>query len=217
MASVGSKKAKNYKEKSTASENSGSRPSGRPRAPEVGDAILDAALSQLAELGYQRMSVDSVAKAAGVGKATIYRRWPSKAEVAIAALARRIDTEPQIQKKTFSKKSLIGTLSAIRERLLQPNNMALVGTLLAEEKQTPELITLFRERVWHRRANMIRSILEQAREEGKIADDIDADIVIDMLVGSMYATYLRNDTIPADWPRLAVETIWRGLLKVSND
>lgn len=197
--------------KSETSENGGARQSGRPRVPEVDDAILDAALAQMAEQGYQRMSLDSVAKVAGVGKATIYRRWSSKAEVAIAALSKRIDSEPQLKQKAFSKEALVSTLMAIRERLLQPNNMALVGTLLAEEKQTPELITLFRERVWHRRSSMIRSVLEQGQGEGRIAMDVDLDIVIDMIIGSMYASYLRRDTIPADWPERAVETIWRGI------
>ncbi|MBW7836067.1 MAG: TetR/AcrR family transcriptional regulator [Sphingomonadales bacterium] len=175
------------------------------------DAILDAALEQMAEQGYQRMSFDSVAKVAGVGKATIYRRWSSKAEVATAALSKRIDSEPQLKQKAFSKEALISMLGAIRERLLQPNNMALVGTLLAEEKQTPELISLFRERVWHRRSSMIRSVLEQGQREGRIAKHVDLDIVIDMIIGSMYASYLRRNTIPADWPERAVETIWRGI------
>lgn len=192
------------------------RPAGRPRIPELDEVILAAALQQLAEQGYQRMSMDAVAQTAGVSKATIYRRWASKADLAIAALATRIDAEPPIEWQKFSIAALSDVLETIRERLLQPNNMALVGTLLAEEKQTPELIALFRQHVWKRRSHMLRRILELGQEEGKIRTDISLDIVIDMLIGSMYASYLSDTDIPDGWPKQAVETMIEGIRRSQN-
>jgi AcrR family transcriptional regulator len=187
------------------------RSAGRPRAPQVDALILNAALRELAENGYRGMSIDAVARTTGVSKATIYRRWATKADVAIAALATRIDAEPHRRHERFSDRALIQTLVTIRKRLLEPNNMALVGTVLAEEKQTPKLIELFRKHVWRRRSNMLRKVLEEARAGGQIRADTNIDVVIDMLVGSMYASYLRSTTIPATWPARVVETLMRGL------
>lgn len=184
---------------------------GRPRAPAVDAAVLKAALHQMAELGYQRMSLDSVAREAKVSKAAIYRRWSSKADVAIAALATRIDAEPVQFNEAFSRASLIAILDTLRNKLLEPNNMALVGTLLAEEKQTPELITLFRERIHKRRREMLRRVLEQARAEGLLRPGLELDWVIDMLVGPLYSSYLRLATIPASLPQMVVTTVLDGI------
>src|ERR687888_15666 len=61
------------------------RPRGRPRRPDVDRAILEATLDAFIQDGYEGMSVDGVAERAGVAKATVYRRWPSKQELLIAA------------------------------------------------------------------------------------------------------------------------------------
>lgn len=180
--------------------NRKSREPGRPRTPELGAAILDAALAELREKGYHRLSMNVVAGRAGVSKATIYRRWASKADVAIAALERQIDMTPPENHHLCCADRLIDCLMTIRERLLQPNNMALVGTVLAEEYQTPELIDLFRQRIWSKRRDALRSILHDGQVNGEVRSEIDLDTVIDMLIGAMYAAYLRATTIPEDWP-----------------
>ncbi|HJU29242.1 MAG TPA: helix-turn-helix domain-containing protein, partial [Candidatus Binataceae bacterium] len=129
---------------------------GRPRLAQLDQTILRIALRHLAEKGYSRMSLDGIAEAAGVSKPTIYRRWGSKAELASAAIAYNIDVEPVPPSEHSTKQALIYILRNIRERLLGLNGVSLVGVVLAEEKQTPELMELFRERVMARRIAMIR-------------------------------------------------------------
>jgi AcrR family transcriptional regulator len=184
---------------------------GRPRAPAVDAAVLKAALHQMAALGYQRLSLDSVAREARVSKTAIYRRWSSKADVAIAALATRIDAEPVPINESFCRANLIALLEANRDALLEPNNMALVGTLLAEEKQTPELIRLFREHIYKRRREMLRRVLERARAEGLLRPGLDLDCVVDMLMGPLYASYLRLATIPPALPQMIVAAVLDGI------
>src|SRR5215472_4516890 len=74
-----------------ATQKTGMRPAGRrvgrPRCAATDRAVLAASLRQLAEGGYNRMSVESVAAEAGTTKPTVYRRWPTKADLAVAALA----------------------------------------------------------------------------------------------------------------------------------
>ena len=175
------------------------------------DAILGAALRLLAERGYARLSLESVAVAAGVGKPTLYRRWSSKADLATAALAHRIDVEKQASSRVSTERALTFLLTNLRERLLRANSMALVGTLLAEEKRTPELIGLFRERIWRRRSTMLREVLERGRSRGEIRAEADVEATIDLLIGSIYARYLSGAGVPKSWPERIVALVLEGL------
>jgi len=187
------------------------RSAGRPRSPEVDAAILSAAARLLAEEGYARMSIDAVASAAGVSRTAIYRRFASKADVATAALVHLIDNRsPRPAADLDVEAALTRALEHLARRLRAKNSMALVGTLLVEEEQTPELITLFRERVWAFRADLLREILDRARTRGEVRDDVDNDVVIGMLIGSLYAAHLGHGKIPRNWPARVVKSALDG-------
>ena len=185
---------------------------GRPRDPGVDRAILAATLRQLADAGYGRMSMDAVAAEAGVTKPTVYRRWPTKADLATAALA---ELHPQAPPPASG--STPGDLRAIlrdfQRSVFRPNGMAMIGTLLVEERHTPELITLFRERVVHPRRALLRQVLDEADRRGQLRDGADIDAAVNMLIGSFYAYYLTGDTMPRDWARRLVDTVWKGIAK----
>jgi AcrR family transcriptional regulator len=177
------------------------------------DAILDAALRLLVEQGYGRLSLEGVAAAAGVGKPTLYRRWTTKADLAMAALARGIDVEEQPPAGGATEERLVFLLRNLTRRLLRPNSMALVGTLLAEETQTPELIALFRDRVWTRRWQAFRGILDEGRARGEVRADADLDAAINLLIGAIYARHLSGAAVPRDWPARTVATVMRGIAR----
>ena len=122
----------------------------------------------MARDGYARMSVDAVAREAGVSKPTLYLRYPSKAALATAALAHaREQTAPRDTGDT--RADLIATLRHFRTGVERPFGMALVGTALAEEHHTPELLAQFRENLVEPRRQMLRSVLERARARGELA------------------------------------------------
>ena len=174
-------------------------------------AILEAALRVLGRVGYGALSIDAIVREASVGKPTLYRRWASKADLVTAALAHHIEVEPPPEPKGPPRGKLVAVLANLRRRLLEPNSLALVGTVLAEENRTPELIALFRERVWRRRAESLRSVLEEARASAKVRRGVDLDAVVDLLIGSMYGVYLAEGSIPATWPERTVRTVWNGI------
>ena len=184
---------------------------GRPRDPAVDNAILDEAARQLAELGYSRMSIASVADAAGVSRPSIYRRFPTKADLAMAALAARIDHQARPPSDLDVETAMIQALRHLAQRLRAKHSMALVGTLLVEEEQTPELIRLFRERLWETRANLLREIIERGRERGELRPDVDSEVVVGMLIGSLYAAHLSLAKIPRDWPARTVRAALEGM------
>lgn len=163
----------------------------------------------MAHEGYARMSVDAVAASAGVSKPTLYRRYPSKAALATAALAHvREQTAPRETGDT--RADLVALLRHFRAGVERPFGMAMVGTVLAEEHHTPELFAEFRRRLVEPRRQMLRGVLERARLQGELADDADLETAVNMLVGSYYATYLAG-RVPRDWARRAVELTLDGL------
>ena len=184
---------------------------GRPRDPEVGAAILTAAARLLAEQGYGRMSIGGVAAAAGVSRPAIYRRYSSKADLATAALASRVDEGARPPADLEVEPALVRTLRHLARRLREKHSMSLVGTLLAEEHQTPDLIALFRKRVWRLRSRLLYEILERARSRGQIRSDADAEVAVGMMIGALYAVHLAKARIPRDWPDRVVRAMLDGL------
>jgi len=109
------------------------------------------------------------------------------------------------------REDLVAALEDFRVKLLRPNGMALIGTLLVEERHTPELIALFRERIVKPRRAMLRAALEAGRSRGEVRPDADIEAAVNMLVGSLYARYLTGEAIPADWARRVVATALAGV------
>ncbi len=187
-----------------------SRRVGRPRSPELQERILRTTLRHLAESGYSRMSIEAIAAEAGVSKPTIYRRWSGKADLATAALTLLRVAEPPPESGPPSE-TLRRLLENFRRSLLRPNGMALIGTVLAEESQTPELLALFRRRLVEPRRRILRSFLLRARREGAIRTGADIDAAVNMLVGSFYARYLSGKPIGSRWSDRVARTLWIGL------
>jgi AcrR family transcriptional regulator len=152
------------------------------------------------------MSVDAIAAAADTTKPTIYRRWPSKEELAIAALA-HLQTDQQPKPSGSTRDDLIALLRDFRKKLIRPNGMAMIGTLLAEEQHTPRLLSLFRKKIVASRRAGVLEILKAAQERNEIRQDADLDAMVNMLVGSFYACYLAGSRIPSDWPERVVATL----------
>lgn len=183
---------------------------GRPRSPDTDERILKAALRQMAEEGYSRMSIDAIAAEAGTTKPTIYRRWPGKEALAVAALE-HLQTQEQPVPSGATEADLIALLSDFRKKLLRPNGMAMIGTLLQEERHTPGLLEMFRDRIVQPRRRGLLAILREANDRGELREGADAEAAITMLVGSFYARYLSGEGIPHDWPKRVVKTVLGGL------
>jgi hypothetical protein len=89
--------------------------------------------------------------------------------------------------------------------------MAMIGRVLAEEHTTPELLSLFGERVVEPRLDELREVLEHAREREELREGADEEAAVTMLIGSYFAQYLAGDPFPEGWPEAVVGTILEGL------
>ena len=191
------------------------RPPGRPRSERVDEAILAAALAELGERGYARMTVDAVAARAGVSKPTIYLRHPTKAELATAAIA-SMRVQPRPEPTDDVRADLLAHLRLLRAGLERPNGMAMLGTVLAEEHDTPELLALFRERLVAPRRRELRAVLEAARDRGDLRPDADIDVAVNALVGAFFARYLAGDSLRGRFVTSLVDTLLAGVGRVER-
>lgn len=186
------------------------RAPGRPRDPAVEARILEVTLRLLADQGYSGMTLDDIAARAGASKPTLYRRWSSKADLATAALRTLQLSEPAVNTGSTTG-DLTRVLQNFRRSLLRPNGIALVGTVLAEESNSPELLALFRERIVGPRRRMLFTILERAKADGELRPGADIEAAVNLLVGAFYARYLAHSRIPANYPAHLVSIVWEGI------
>ena len=182
------------------------RPSGRPRDPEVTDAILGAALRLLAEEGFPRMTMESVAKAAGVGKPAVYRRFRDKADLVAAAFASVLHViDPPDLGDTRAE------FDVLFRQLVPPDPegwVGFVGGLFAEHRRHPEVVEAYRRGVlWPRRAAARRAV-ERGQARGDLRSDLDPEVLLDFMVGPGLARILAGGSIDDEWRRLGIALWW---------
>lgn len=182
---------------------------GRPRSAAADERILEVALEHLRERGYRDLSMEQVALEAGVAKATVYRRYRNKADLASAALA-------VVSAARYADPLPDGTRAALVEHLRRfESGIATVGLgalgSLLDEHDT-EVLELHRERTIRRGQGRMRAVLERATERGELRPDADLEIAIEMLVGSYFARRMSGREAP-DWAESAVDALLRGLAR----
>jgi AcrR family transcriptional regulator len=153
---------------------------GRPRSEEAHQSILRATLELLGEVGFSGLTVEGVASRAGVGKATIYRRWPSKLPLVVEAFHEL----PQLEDVDTGE--LTSDLKEMLRHYLQLFNdtplAAVLPSLAGERRHNPELSELLDPVLRQRRRPLVQA-LERAQKRGELAPDLDLDLAADMIVG----------------------------------
>jgi AcrR family transcriptional regulator len=165
------------------------RPPGRPRSPEAERAILDATLELLASEGFDRLTVEGVAASAGVGKATIYRRWPSKLALVLAAVG-ELSAHPLPELTTGrTRDDLVNLLRHIIEALTGTIAGRILPGLVAESARSPELIGVLHD-FWLSRRGLMLEVLRQGSAQGDLPEDVDHELIADLLYGPVHYRFL---------------------------
>jgi AcrR family transcriptional regulator len=160
-------------------------------------AILDAALSLVMEVGYDRLSMDALAERAHAGKATIYRHWSGKAEVVVEAIRRRkCDAAVPAAHTGSLRGDLVATLNCMNSAMSSEDSALLVGVLSAMHKDQ-ELADLMRSQVIDARKDMLDEILERAVAAGELTAGADATVV-DEVLSAMFFNRLVISGEPID-------------------
>jgi AcrR family transcriptional regulator len=147
--------------------------------------VLDAALDLLRRHGYGQMTMEGLAKAAGVSKQTIYRWWPSPAavlmevlnEYAIAHVPVEDRGSLELELRDFVRNTVAG---------LHEGTAPIVAALMAKAQLDAGFATAFREQFLARRRQAMRTLLERGRERGEVAADADLDLLVDIGFGTIW-------------------------------
>lgn len=159
---------------------------GRPRNVSTDDAILEAAALRLSRDGYERTSIDLVARDAGVTRPTVYRRWPSKDELVIAAVANQI--KGSVHEPTGDlRRDLMDQAESLVERWSGNRYVGMLGTAIVERRHHPAIYEQLLEKLVEPRRRQMRDILETAQANGQARPDLDIEVIVAMFVGSFYA------------------------------
>lgn len=183
---------------------------GRPRDPQIGAAVLEATLAVLDDTGYGRLTIEEVARRADSSKPAVYRRWPGRPQLVLAALAARIgrvevpDTGCTLCDLNEGINVFVGTFSRIRPDVL--------GPLLADCAADPELRAAFMATLFDPPRAAVSTMLDRAVARGDICDDIDRDLILDML-GSLvhYRALFGHAPTSGTEVERAVEALMRGI------
>ena len=152
--------------------------------------ILDAALEVLAEVGYDRLTMDAVAQRAKASKATLYRRWNSKATLVVDALARRSPRPPVPDSGDLRTDLLDGVLRAWAASPTTTPRRRSAPSMTAMSTD-PEFAAEFRTQVLEPKSRVSRTVFERARDRGELRDDVDLDLIVPALAGIVLHRVLR--------------------------
>jgi AcrR family transcriptional regulator len=185
-------------------------PTGRPRDPQIDAAVLEATLAVLDETGYGRLTIEEVARRAEATKPAIYRRWPTRQHLALAALATRLGESP-VPDTGCTLCDLgegIGVfLAAFRQ--IRPG---VLGTLFADCAAVPELRDAFLATLFEPPRAAVGQMLERAVARGDLRADVDRGLVLDMLSSLVhYRALFGHAPTSDDEVARAVEALLSGI------
>ena len=184
---------------------------GRPRDTRRDEDILTAVLRLLDDTSYSELTIAAIARNAGVGKPTLYLRWPSKASVVADAVVRVMSADPFPDLGDVRSDLVAGVREMIHRFAGTAAGRVLPG-LVADLHDDPALLAAFNERYFQPRRRSVRAALQRGVERGELAADIDHDLAVDMLVGPVYYGLLaRGDKVELSPDDLiaAVLRAWR--------
>jgi AcrR family transcriptional regulator len=156
---------------------------GRPRVEgEREDEILDACVELVIELGYDRLTMDAVAKRARASKATLYRRWESKASLVVEALIRAKQSPHIGDHDTGSLRGdLLSTFCG--HQGINETATKVLGSVITALSTDPEFAELFREKFIAPKVAITQAIYHRAQERGEIGPDADLEVIGPALAG----------------------------------
>jgi AcrR family transcriptional regulator len=185
-------------------------PRGRPRDSAADVLILDATERALAARGYEAMTMDRVAVAAGVSKPTIYLRFGSKAAL-VAAMIDRLEP-PVPRPRGRSARADLVTLIQVEEQWVGRHGRRLVAAVLLEEADHPELLDQFRQRVVEPVRAAFHATLKAGIARGELRQGANRAEVIDALTGAYWARFWATGAPRRGWAPRLVDAVLQGLV-----
>ncbi|MER5751287.1 TetR/AcrR family transcriptional regulator [Streptomyces sp. NPDC002088] len=197
---------------------SGAPVRGRPRSEAVERAIIEGAMKLLEDgVPLAELSIERIARTAGVGKATIYRRWRGKEELFVDVLRAAEPPDPELP-GTSMRDDLVVLLEWLRRRGLANRTSAILHNVHVQMKSNPKIWAVYDSLVIAPRRRLGVEILRRGQENGELRTDIDLELVNDIFVGPVLVrSVMRPEgALPEDLAERVVDTLLEGLRPVSS-
>jgi AcrR family transcriptional regulator len=176
-------------------------------------AILAAAGDLLDEVGFAAMTIERIAERAGVGKPTIYRRWPDKASIAMDALLAEIDPAAPYPQTGSAQEDFRLHAAAVAEVFTRPRIRQMLTGVIVEAGGNPRLHAAFRDGYMEPRRAQGRARLQEGIERGELVADSNRDLVFDQIYGPIYFRLLvTGDPLDRGFTDAIVREAFRGIL-----
>ena len=186
------------------------RARGRPRSDRAHRAILDAALTDLTHEGFADLRLEHVAARAGVGKATIYRRWPSKEALALDVLMQLAAPHIAIADSGNTRAELLAAVTNAMRAVTETPFGPVIRALLSQIAINPALGDPFRATVVQGRRDEVARVIARGISRGDLRPDADVDIATELLVGPVYFRLMFGGELTQDFAERVVDSVLRG-------
>ncbi|MFJ7066998.1 TetR/AcrR family transcriptional regulator C-terminal ligand-binding domain-containing protein [Streptomyces sp. NPDC101115] len=186
---------------------------GRPRSEAADQAIFDAVVGLLESgVPLTDLSIEKIARTAGVGKATIYRRWAGKEELLIELL-RSVEPPDPVLPGTSVRDDLVRLLESLRQRGLVKRTSALLHNVFSQMQSYPKLWEAYHHTVIEPRRRMGLDAIRRGMERGELRADLDVELVNDLFVGPLLLRTVIRPGAPLspDLPEEIVDAVLEGL------
>jgi AcrR family transcriptional regulator len=189
---------------------------GRPRSEPAHRALLEAALREFVARGYEAMSLEAIAAAAGVSKITLYRRWDSKLALVRELLESLSDETPMEDQGSLEADLRVLLREAYRAGIASPAGQ-IMPRFVAEIASHPELLDLYRTVILPPRMARLRALIARARARDELREDLPFTILADLFGGPIFyhltVLALVEPSTSDDVPELLTRAILRGIAK----
>lgn len=180
--------------------------------PGITKAITEAVLDELAEQGYARLSMEAVAKRAGVSRSALYRRWPSKQEMALSVISEFSVALAVVPDTGSLRGDLRASLDALMEWLTHPRFSRILPDLVAETARNPELGEFSKAMIGVPRRELATVMFQRAIERGELPADTDIELALDLLAAPVYwRLIVRTEEAGPDYLDSLADTVLRAI------
>jgi len=183
---------------------------GRPRSDRVHRAILDATRELLIEGGFADLRLEHVAARAGVGKATIYRRWDSKEALAQELLAELAAPHIAVAESDNTREELLAAVLNPMRAVTETSFGPVIRAMLSEIASDPTIGDPFRATVVQARRDEIARVIARGIARGDLRPDADPDLATELLVGPVYFRLMFGGELTEDFANQVVDTVLNG-------
>ena len=158
---------------------------GRPRSEDVDLVILESVLDTIAEGGITKVTMEGIAQRAGVSKASLYRRFPTKTDMAIAAVERMRQEIPVIPSQGSAYERLLFLMEATRTGIHGSRYGRIMLAVISHGQERPELAQLVYDRILLPRRQRVLEIVQLGIQNGEFPSTLNIDVVMPTLIGPM--------------------------------